>query len=1773
MAGITFDEIRRELAGESSPVPQPRSKKPESTSVFDEIRRELEPQSNQVSGYNVVGRKSNDPIHYGTHAEVGVFDITATEAKRRGKSLDQIARELGDSGYIAAVRRKGQRGITNDHIHAADPSLAPKEAARLKAQSANGNNDIYGNATGWAQRLAEPTTVDAMAASVTTDIGKKLNKPVAQSRATEWAKQKQDSLEEFVTKYSPKMELVQEGTGNRALDLAGIKLSDNPQVDDPAVVLPLNGPDREQFLDGIAARMAKGEKFTIDSLPANERRYVEEQARAWESEPTTLDAITTGIAMAATGPAGAAIVKAIPAIGKASNAIKAVDTAVDTLKNPVVRNAARVGVGAAKGIGENALWSAPIAITDPQKFVDINTNPLNIGLGGGIGAIGAISKVAPGALRDYLEGRKVYKGIAENPATTQVPGRMTATGERAANSFVKRGSDADVIAEVVARHGGSSVDALGKAHESALDTMNAWARLDDVGKQEIATNAGKNVAEVEEKLLSTQQTYKRLLDDEIASANQQYHSDVFNEETTTANADKSRVLRSYIKSSVGKPLKPITRTFNRGGKTVTQMVRANTHSYDISEIAQDFGMSPEEFADWAGGVLGQVGPEYNINGRNLGEVYDTITAYELRLIDDAIKPNTKLTTTQTEIPVEASPTTYTEPYTVPEESLQMTVGSGNPDNLSMFGNNDIQTTQPGQLSPTIPIKQNPVDSGLFGGGKTLDQIEAEAADRIAGIVPEADVPTPALSIRHVDNSGQPLPPGQFTGKLNDEAMEAARQRGLAGKASKSLFQRVSEGLTSFKNRYTRTYENIPRGSAKYAETNEVLRRITHAPAIARDKALRVYLNDDIVGLDDNRLDLFNSMKLLQDLDDMGKRGESLPFGWSHDDVTKELNHISAKVALDPEVAKRVANASEKMNALSNALVQAYGDLGFDISNRFTRENYMSHMVMDMLDEDRLVGNSKTVHVNRSPGHLRKRTGSSRDIVTDYATAQYRVISNMLHDIDKAKQLKRLEPMDITKTLKQRAKEANFSNLVGGPEVVARIRQMESEIATLRNGPDAGESDIRKLIAGMAQELDSLDPTRPYKQKIAIGFSKLKKLDAISPEEEMGNELFKRLQAIMDNNEEGAPAAGMILKAIADRESMIKEQLGANYLQWRNGVDQRLIPDSHTGYQPIKGKHFFTVDTLPEKIGRQLSQGIISDLSGIKQEDLRKMLVPGGDLKEWIIPKEIADTLERMDVVPNSKAVQLWKWNALFNPKKVLGYIFRAGLGDMGSSVYGLGFEATKNFKKASKELWDYNRSTRAPRGELKEWIDRGGTVSGQTIQEVGNPDELRKVLQLTKGGKNVDWINPLKWPELYVKNISQVVTWREGLNRYANYLTLLEQMQTDLAKGGPGRPKNFWRSKPEEVMALSDLRDRAFKLANEGIGAYDQVSEGGRTLRARSVPFYSFVEINMGGSLQLLRNAINNQDVTTAIGRRLLGKAVGSAPKVGALALTMGVVPGLAQVWNSTKFPDEEKNLPKQIRDKPHLILGKNADGSTRWIGNFDLLTDALEWFGLDTLPRDIADYREGKRTATQIVGDNLKKPITKAFNSAIPLEKLLVETAAGYQTYPDPFKPKQIRDRGQYLADQLKLGSEYTQLMGKPSKGYLADATKGLVGTTSDPQTDAYYETLKARDQFLKDPRDAKSNALYDYKRAIGFGDKKAAAKYKALYFKYGGNAGGIIQSVRSSSPLSGMNATEKKAFLDSLNPEEKRKYELAVKHWQKLAAGIAADNPPKTTVLAPTK
>jgi hypothetical protein len=165
------------------------------------------------------------------------------------------------------------------------------------------------------------------------------------------------------------------------------------------------------------------------------------------------------------------------------------------------------------------------------------------------------------------------------------------------------------------------------------------------------------------------------------------------------------------------------------------------------------------------------------------------------------------------------------------------------------------------------------------------------------------------------------------------------------------------------------------------------------------------------------------------------------------------------------------------------------------------------------------------------------------------------------------------------------------------------------------------------------------------------------------------------------------------------------------------------------------------------------------------------------------------------------------------------------------------------------------------------------------------------------------------------------------------------------------------------------------------------------------------------------------------------------------------------------------------------------------------------------------------------------------------PFIKVPTELAVGQTAYPEVGKPRPIRDRGQYIAQNLGLRKEYDKLVGNPSAPYSAT---DFVLYKVEPGTAAYYLTQDAKYRWLKEARNrgigysdsVRGNALRNYKMALRLNDKTAADKYLAEYEAANGTKEGLLDSLESGHPAGGLSIIDSYLFYKSLAPVEQEEY-----------------------------
>lgn len=627
-----------------------------------------------------------------------------------------------------------------------------------------------------------------------------------------------------------------------------------------------------------------------------------------------------------------------------------------------------------------------------------------------------------------------------------------------------------------------------------------------------------------------------------------------------------------------------------------------------------------------------------------------------------------------------------------------------------------------------------------------------------------------------------------------------------------------------------------------------------------------------------------------------------------------------------------------------------------------------------------------------------------------------------------------------------------------------------------------------------------------------------------------------------------------------------------------------IPDGYVPWQPREGNVFYLADTIPAKIADQILSGALEDMKIVKSS-LNKSLSMGRQRLEWVVKEEVAKTLNDLTQKspPNwlskasKKILRGWKIWTLISPRKLPKYNIRNLTGDADAVFVG----NPEGFKKSGKAINDLTKlySANEPMSiELQEWFNRGGMESTLQAQELGNIKSLRLFQKFyeSKGGlKQI----PMKVWKKYWRTARLTTDFRESILRYANYLDYLDQIK----KSPEGKPKNFGASLREEIMALKDPRDKAFRLSNELLGAYDEISVFGQAIRDHIYPFWSWKELNFRRYVRFAKNAAKDNSSAMAAGRSLAGKFVRSPYrllKIGRFAIKATALWGMLQAWNHLFFPEEEEGLSSDVKGRTHIIVGKGKEGKTRHFTRIGALGDFLEWFGLDAAPNLVSDFTSGKKSLKDIVETMAKAPINQVVQGLSPFIKTPMEIATRRALFPDAFSPKTIRDRGMHIARSLGLENEYKAIAGKPSDPYVKSFPLAFI-YESDPLQSAYYEIFSLKNEFQKKsgkrgegfwltPR---GSALYDMKLAYRYGDKKAAEKYLREYMAYHfieskqtkkpfdetlkSIEKGISASIKNMHPLSGMSKRGMAAFLVSLDEEDRELLAKAIRFYNDTLLG----------------
>lgn len=400
----------------------------------------------------------------------------------------------------------------------------------------------------------------------------------------------------------------------------------------------------------------------------------------------------------------------------------------------------------------------------------------------------------------------------------------------------------------------------------------------------------------------------------------------------------------------------------------------------------------------------------------------------------------------------------------------------------------------------------------------------------------------------------------------------------------------------------------------------------------------------------------------------------------------------------------------------------------------------------------------------------------------------------------------------------------------------------------------------------------------------------------------------------------------ILKAISQREQFIKKMLGENYYQWKNAVDSRLIPDTHITWQPIQGKHMMMVNTVTDQMAEALIKMQIGETledGYLKKSDLKvnEMMAYAGDRMSYIIPAETAKTLDSVysdmtnEVAPFKHIWGMFnnafkKWVLILNPHQIIKYNLRNISGDLEAAIYTAGFKSNLYAARSAKEVFNMMKHGQFT-PELLEFFERGGLESNIVAQEIAQVNKL-KIFDSIQKRTRLDKVKKL--PQSYTEFTENLSTYRETIMRYAVYL----HFKDELRRNG-GKLDFYGGSNPNIIKGLKSIEDKAFQLANDSLGAYDQVTELGQAIRRYWIPFWSFTEINFKRMYRVIRNAKHYSSINEALGKSInnklkLGLAAKSMAKLGFIFMRITFLTVALNLWNRMVMGDDDDKLPESVK-------------------------------------------------------------------------------------------------------------------------------------------------------------------------------------------------------------------------------------------------------------------
>lgn len=962
-----------------------------------------------------------------------------------------------------------------------------------------------------------------------------------------------------------------------------------------------------------------------------------------------------------------------------------------------------------------------------------------------------------------------------------------------------------------------------------------------------------------------------------------------------------------------------------------------------------------------------------------------------------------------------------------------------------------------------------------------------------------------------------------------------------GVTAEPFSARVKQVASAAAAKMTRPQEHLP-PTGWFATANEFFRLLKAVRSSQTDETLRT-VAAIMAPMGENQFKVFERKLLVENMLAALDRGESLRFR-ARDRAEIEEYRKQLDAAIQAPGMEPVREALKTRKAVVGELVKELVEYDILPPGALDNAEYYYHQqvltYMQAISAARRTAKARPVkrgfQKRRSTADL---SAPKFDYNTAYVESETAWMIDARVELEKKKLLDLLErKYDILRTIKDKARRENLVALVGGEANYKRIMDLRGMVAEIR-GQDHIDSGDKKLLRDYAEELRELDPTSPFRQRLAMFSSILRRLmdkgeipkvkaidwDSVDVEEEMDTKwwpILKDLAAEHGETDAGKAARG-IFKAISERREFIKEALGKNFKTWED-----FIPEGYDVWQPIPGNYFYKADTLPERIIEEIQKRAVESFK-IAPEDLRSVLAVGGARQQWVLPAEIVAQLnatekQKMPGVVAAVAedlLSMWKQWTLLNPKQAPGYMARNVTGDVDPAIGGAP-EVLLMVPAAMKALYRYHRGHLLLTKALATSRNLGVVGSGMTSVEIPELKDLHlfkrfysEVEAARLGPADAAASKIEKAFNAYFSTVRNFSEFRENTLRYAAFLYYRKELKAGTLKhyGGARKPV------VDALLADMGVDVAAAHMARNLMGDYGNLTVFGNWLRRYAIPFWSWQEVNTKRYPLLVYNAFQ-------AGQK--GRGVAAGTVFGVLMASRLAAPyALLAVWNRLMFPDDEDGLSDYDRGNAHLILGQNPDGTATLLRNVGALGDVMEWAGLNDAISLWPEYQAGQITTADLVREMAKAPLAKLVGGARPDIKTAIEVLTGRTLFPSPLTPRAI-PRDIAATGLLGLQDEYLAIKGavmrqghRARKHYL----RRLLGV-SDPRRNAIGEMHSLREKYLKKegkerPPISAVSPFKTMRDAAYADDPKAFAEARRAYLAAGKTHANFIRSLSHVDPI----------------------------------------------------